>query len=94
MSYRPRMSFAAVIGAALGLAGALQGAGKAAMDFMASSPRPPSFGQRYGNNPRPINGGARGHAARIKRASAKARNVAKRNRSAHNNGKSGRYGSA
>lgn len=64
----------------LGLFAALASAGAAAMAWLANSSPGPTFGQRYGNNPRSTaNGGkGRGAAARIQRAAARERNLAAR----------------
>lgn len=72
---RPRMAMMANMFALL--AGAFA-SGQQALSALANSARGPSFGQRYGNNPRSYNGGVRSGAAAAKRASRRSRNIAKR----------------
>jgi|GEM_PF-5529255 len=56
--------------------------GRAVMDNLFSHAPQPSFGQRYGSNPKSHNGGRQSGAAAAKRAARKHRNIAKHPRSA------------
>jgi len=56
--------------------------GRALLDAITSQPPVPSFGMRYGNNPKSHNGGQPSGAAAAKRAARKRRNVRKHPRSA------------
>ncbi len=71
MSLR-RASVALLIGQALA---GIAYSGERALAALANSAPVPSFGMRYGANPRPHNGGARSGAAAAKRAARKRRNV-------------------
>lgn len=82
MAIRNRMGAMAVaLASAFGVLGeAGRSAGESVMRFMANTPGPASFGQRYGGNPRSTgNGGqGRGNVARMKRAARTRRNIAAR----------------
>ena len=79
---RNRMGAMAVaLASAFGVLGeAGRSAGESVMRFMAASSPGPTFGQRYGANPRSTgNGGqGRGTVARMKRAARTRRNIAAR----------------
>lgn len=77
MSPRPRMAW---LGAAL-MAG-IAGAGRAALNVLTNSAPPPTFGMRYGANPKADNGGQRSGAAAAKRSARKRRNIRKHPRGA------------
>ena len=72
-----RISLAIALGAMLA---GVAGIGQSVMNHLTSSAPPPTFGQRYGGNPRSTaNGGAgRGAVARMKRAARKRNNIRKR----------------
>lgn len=74
-------SMAAALAASFGVLGeSMRSAGESALNFMANSNSGPTFGQRYGGNPRSTgNGGqGRGNVARMKRAAKTRRNIAAR----------------
>lgn len=84
MSMSRMRSMAVMLAASFGvLAEAGRSAGESALAYMASAGSGPTFGQRYGSNPRSTgNGGnGRGAVARMKRAKAKRRAAAKSPRS-------------
>lgn len=83
MNTRRRLTIAGMIHA-LALGGAaLAHTGREILDAVCSGAAPPSFGMRYGNAPRGLNGGqGRGAVARSKRAARKRRNVSKHPRGA------------
>lgn len=66
----------------LAMAGAAN-AGMSALEHLSKSAPPPTFGQRYGSNPKAINGGRRGQAAQHKRQAKRRANIRKHPRRAH-----------
>lgn len=83
MSSSRGRSMASMIGLMLGLVGSMAGAGMEAMKQLANSPKPSSFGQRYGSSPRAYNGGKHGSTAAAKRQATRRRNIRKHNATAH-----------
>lgn len=83
MSSSHGRAMASMMGLLLAAVGHVAGAGVAALERLARSPKPESFGRRYGNNPRAYNGGKHGTTARDKRQAKRRHNIRKHKATAH-----------
>ena len=75
MGPRPRSALLGLLAAGLGVAGMVARTGRDMLEAAFQANPTPSFGQRYGSNPKPYNGGVPSGAAALKRAARRRRNV-------------------